>query len=946
MHRLTHMLLTSILMTLCLSSTDALASLVPANLRCEYQTNPLAIDTPRPRLSWILASDERAQFQSAYQILVASSEDLLSRDRADLWDSGKVKSSEQTHIPYAGLPLASRQRCFWKVRTWDQDAHPSPWSPAATWTMGLLAPSDWKAHWITTPTVPTKSTPLPLFRREFDLTKPISRAEVYVCGLGQFELRLNGQKVGDAVMEPAWTNYRKSALYVTYDVTSLLKPGRNALGALLGNGMYNVVGGRYVKFTGSLGTPKLILQLHITHSDNSSTLIATDSSWKTSPGPITFSCIYGGEDYDARLEQPAWDLPNFLDSSWTPVSLLPNCQLPIANSQLSIKREDPSLADSSSQNACGFADQPRSSAAPAFLLKSQSLHPIKILSEYQTSKFTEPQPSIRIYDLGQNLSGWPKLTVKGPPGTVIKMIPGELLDSTGLVSQLSSGSPVSFSYTLKGSSEESWHPRFSYTGFRYLQVETTFPSSIPNPKLDSLDIRAHFIHNSAPIVGRFECSNPLINQIHRLINAAIRSNFQSVLTDCPHREKLGWLEVSHLMARGILYNYDAATFYAKITADMAAAQTPDGLIPDIAPEYTVFSAGFRDSPEWGSAAVIVPWLIYQTYGDRSLLEKHYDIMKRYVLYLKSKSANHILTHGLGDWYDIGPRAPGESQLTSKGLTATAIYYHDLEILRQTALLLARDSDAREFASLAREVRSAFNAKFFHPESNHYDRNSQTANAMPFVVNLVDDAHRAAVANSLLSNLRSQGTHVTAGDVGFMFLVRALSDAGHSAALYDLVCQPDGPGYAYQLRKNATTLTEAWDANPASSQNHCMLGHVEEWFYSGLAGILPDPSAPGYQRILIKPQIVGDLTWVKAHHDSIRGRIAVQWRRTNNRLTLEVTIPPNTTAEVHIPTSDPTSITESDLPVSDPALRLKLLRQTPTHCIYQIPSGHYLFRSSL
>ncbi|HEX2970723.1 MAG TPA: family 78 glycoside hydrolase catalytic domain, partial [Tepidisphaeraceae bacterium] len=801
-------ILVAVLTLLCLLATPTLAtnaSLLPTDLRCEYNVNPLGLDILHPRLSWTLASPERAQSQVAYQILVASSQELLSRDRGDLWDTGKTLSSEQTLIPYAGQPLASRQRCFWKVRVWDQDNRPSPWSDAAAWSMGLLTPADWKSHWIAAPTASTQPAPLPLFRRKFDLTKPIRRAEVFVCGLGQFELRLNGQKIGDAVMEPAWTNYRKTALYVTYDVTSLLKPGRNALGALLGNGMYNVVGGRYVKFTGSMGSPKLILQLHIDHPDGSSTLLTTDSSWKTAPGPITFSCIYGGEDYDARQEQPHWDLPNFNDSAWSAVSL-PFSPSPGTPGE--------GRGEGSSPN--------RAAVLPA--LKSQSLPPIKIISEYQTSTFTEPKPGLRVYDLHQNLSGWPKLTVKGPAGTTIKMTPGELLDSAGLVSQRSSGGPVSFSYTLKGDSLETWHPRFTYYGFRYVQVETTFPPSIPSPKLESLDIRAHFIHNSAPVVGHFECSNPLINQIHRLINAAIRSNFQSVLTDCPHREKLGWLEVSHLMGRGILYNYDAATFYAKITADMTEAQTPAGLVPDIAPEYTVFAAGFRDSPEWGSAAVIVPWLIYQTYGDRSLLEKHYDTMKRYALYLKSKSTDHIVTHGLGDWYDVGPKGPGESQLTSKGLTATAIYYHDLEILRQASLLLGRESDAREFAELSQQVRSAFNAKFFHRESNHYDRNSQTANAMPLVLNLVDEAHRAAVAQSLLADLRAQGTRVTAGDVGFMFLVRALSDAGYGSAIYDLVCQPDGPGYAYQLRHGATTLTEAWDANPASSQNHCMLGH--------------------------------------------------------------------------------------------------------------------------
>lgn len=878
-------------------------------LRCEYRVDPLAVESAHPRLSWEMHDARRGAKQTAYQVLVASSPDKLAADQGDLWDSGKVVSDQSIHVAYAGKPLESRMQCYWKVRVWDQDGRPSPWSNPARWTMGLLKLEDWKAQWILGATKLDASLPLPIFRQTFDVTKPVRRAEVYACGLGFHEVRLNGKKLGDNVLEPGWTNYRESCRYSTYDVTQQVVQGRNAIGVMLGNGMYNVLGGRYTKFTGSFGPPMFVLQLHIDYADGTSSVVNSDPSWKVAEGPVRFSCIYGGEDYDARKEMTGWDEPSFNDSAWTAAKGIIN---------------------------------------PGAKLVAESAPPIKVMEEFKPVKVTQPKPGVFVYDLGQNHSGFPQLTVQGPAGATVKMIPGELLEADGQVRQKHSGTPMWFAYTLKGNGREVWHPRFSYYGYRYVQVEGAAPADTPDvpaelPRI--LDFRGLFVHCSAATVGQFTCSNPKINRVHQIINAAIQSNLQSVSTDCPHREKMGWLEQSHLMAGGLMFNYDVPAFYAKICDDMQQAQTADGLIPDIAPEYTVFPGAFRDSPEFGSAYVIDPWRVYQMYGDTAVLAKHYDSMKRYVAYLGSKAKGHIVSHGLSDWADYGPNPPGESQLSPRGLTATAIYYQDITLLEKMARLLGKTDDAEQFAKLAGEVRTAFNAKFFLADKNQYERNSQTANAMPLMLGLVEENRRPAVLDNLVKVLRDNGNRVNAGDIGFMYLMRALSDGGRGDVLYDVVCQEDGPGYMYQLKKGATTMTETWDCYPDWSQNHCMLGHVEEWFYRGLGGICLDPADPGFKHFTIAPQVVGELTSATASHRSMYGTIVSDWRREGDSLTLNVTVPANTTATICVPTKDAATVVESGKPAVQ-AEGVKFLRMDGRSAVYEVGSGVYRFTSTM
>jgi alpha-L-rhamnosidase len=470
----------------------------------------------------------------------------------------------------------------------------------------------------------------------------------------------------------------------------------------------------------------------------------------------------------------------------------------------------------------------------------------------------------------------------------------------------------------------------------------TLKSNADVDKPALLSLEGQFVHSSAQVTGDFSSSDDLLDRIHGLIDAAMRSNLQSVITDCPHREKLGWLEQTQLLGSALMYNFDLSQLYRKVDGDIRDSQLPTGLVPDTAPEYVVFPGGFRDSPEWGSAAILDPWLEYRLYGDRQALAEQYEVMRKYADYLTSRASHHIISYGLGDWYDVGPGPLGESQLTSRGVTATAIYYLDLTVLQKTATLLGHGPDARKYAALARDVRVAFNSKLFNTKTDEYDTGSQTANAMPLAVGLVPDDRREAVLNNLVQDIRNHNNHVTAGDVGFHFVVEALEEGGRSDVLYDMLSRTDSPSYGYQLARGATTLTEAWDTNPTKSQDHFMLGHAEEWFYTGLAGIDFDFSRPRHEQIEIHPYIVGSITSARASFDSVVGRIVSQWVCKDGECTLDVTIPVGADAQVRIPTTRASGITESGRPFVR-AAGVKLVRAATNAVICEIESGQYHFK---
>src|SRR5579859_2118654 len=907
--------------------------LTPADLRCEYVRDPMGVDLPHPRLFWVDKSRERGQNQSAYEILVASSAEKLADNQGDLWDSGKVVSDETIQIPYAGQTLKSSQPVFWKVRVWDNTAKASGWSEPATWTMGLLKAGDpsspsgsdaagWQAKWIA---APTNSETL-LLRHDFVVKPGLKRALVFVCGLGQYEMSLNGQKAGDDFLSPGWTDYRKTCLYDTRDITPLLHKGNNAVGLFLGNGMYNVerIPDRFTKFKGSFGPLQAIAQVQLEYADGTVQVIGTDDHWRVAPGPITFDSIYGGEDFDARLGQTGWNEPGFDDSQWATARAV----------------EGP-----------GGELEGLSGAAP----------PIREFQIHRPVAVHKLADGDVVYDLGQNAAHILKISVTGPVGSRVQLFPAELTNADGSVNQGSMGGGhrgrVWCEYTKGTDGGETWAPRFFYVGCRYVQVHLMSPSpgsailSPQNgeragargasPKIKSLE--GIVVHSASEPVGQFECSNPLFNRIAELVRWAQQNNMVSLLTDCPHRERLGWLEQDHLNGPALRYDFDLARLFTKTMNDIADSQQSDGLVPTTAPEYAKFQGNFRDAPAWGSSGILIPWQQYEFDGDVDMLRRNYEVMKKYVAYLGTTATNDIVNHGLGDWYDLGPKPPGFSQLTPVALVATAFYYDDTRILSRIAALLEKDDEAKQFAAKAGQIRVSFNQTFLNPTNADYSTSSQTANAIPLVMGMVDQTNRATVLDAIVRDIRAHGNELTSGDVGYRYLLRALADGGRSDVIFEMNNQTNKPGYGYQLAKGATSLTEGWDGS--HSQDHFMLGQIQEWFYHDLAGIGCDPAGPGFKKIIIRPQPVGDVTWVKASYKSIRGKIVSGWKIHDGKFTLCVTIPANTTATVYLPAKSAASVTESGRTAAQHK-NVQFLRMTNGCAVFAVQSGRYEFKSEL
>ncbi len=871
------------------SAGQADGDLAATRLLTDLQRPPaMGISLAQPQFSWTLEatrSGRREIAVSAYRILVATSPEALAQDKGNVWDSGALTGPRMPQAEYGGKPLQPATVYYWKVAVRDGGNRWAQWSRTAQFTTAL-APSGWIAHWIAaSPDAPTPSAsaPLPLFRTDLRVHGPLASALIFVSGLGQYQLRVDGRAVTSAVMTPGWTNYRHTVLYNTYDITAQLKEGGHVLGILLGNGMYNVpdIKGRYTKFTGSIGQPKCIVQLVLRYRDGSTETVASDRSWTTHPGPILLSSIYGGEDADARREPDGWDRPGFVPSGWAPAVEV---------------------------------------SGPGGVLESERAPPIVIAQVYKPVRVLRPAPGVLVYDFGQNMSGWPAVEVEGARGSTVTLKPGELLNAHGFVTQRSAGGTATeqtlFRYTLRGGTVERWRPLFTYYGFRYVQVNgaaTPGQTRADVPRL--LSLNADFVHAAVEQDGYFQSSSILFDRIHDLITKAILSNTVSIITDCPTREKLGWLEQTYLNGGPLFLNYDMRTLYEKMAGDMRDAQLPDGLMPGIAPEYVQFvnaqgaNTDFRDSPEWGSATILSPWILYRYGGDRRVLELTYGSMQRYAAYLAGRAHMHMLDYGLGDWYDIGPKPPGPSQLTSRSLTATATFYEDLDALSQIASILNRPGDAAKYMAEAQQVREAFNKRLFHPETNTYDRGSQTAEAMPLALGMVPAGHEQQVLANLIADIVAHNDHDTAGDVGFHYLVRALTDLDRSDVLARMMSRTDSPSYGYQLAQGATTLTEAWNANPDDSQNHFMLGHGDEWFYRGLAGIRFD-FADAVSAIRLDPAFVPTLKSAGATYHSALGDVRSDWQREGRNVRWSIAIPPGARAVISFRDLRPESVRDA------------------------------------
>ena len=862
-------------------------------LTCEGKVSPLGIESASPRLSWQLKSNGRSVLQTAYRVLVSDDLSSLQKGIGNVWDSKKVLANASIQIKYNGTTLSSAKTYYWRVRVWNNGGHVSGWSKTATWQTGLVIKEDWKgAQWIAYHKLPdslvdvlpvdgkkdkyTGNNILPLLRKTFAVKRPVKKATMFICGLGQFELSMNGKKVGDHFLDPGWTKYDRQALYVPFDVTNDLKSGNNAIGVVLGNGFYYVppVSGRYRKLKTAFGLPKMICRLAIEYGDGTVDNIVSDASWKTAPSPITFSSIFGGEIYNANLEQKGWNEAPFSDAGWKSVIIV---------------------------------DGPP-------VLNAQTTEPLKVMQVFEPQNVKQTKPGTCVFDFIQNASGIPKIKVQGKKGDTVRVYPGELLKEDGTVQQKQSGGPYYLEYILKGNGAETWQPRFTYYGYRYVQVNGVAQKDSSNeislPIL--LAVKSLHTRNAAEKTGTFTCSNDLFNRTYTLIDWAVKSNMASVFTDCPHREKLGWLEQDHLMCNSILYNYNAAAIFRKQLDDIKYSQLSNGLVPEIAPEFVKFEWGgdmFRDSPEWGSSSIVLPWYLYLHDGNKDVLNENYDVMKKYASYLQTKSKGYILSQGLGDWYDLGPKPSGVSQLTPMGVTATAMWYYDLTLLNKIASLLDKQDEATIFAALAFNVKKAFNDSFFHADKKQYATGSQTANAMAVYMNLVEPPYKQAVIENIIKDIRQRNNALTAGDIGYRYLLCVLHEAGRDDVIYDMNSRSDVPGYGYQLAKGATALTESWAALPTNSNNHLMLGHITEWFYRGLAGIEQEDSSVGYKTIRINPEPVGDINAAKGSIETLYGTISSDWKKDGNNFLLSVEIPANATAVVYLPTTDASKISE-------------------------------------
>ncbi len=723
---------------------------------------------------------------------------------------------------------------------------------------GVSAAQEWTAKWIGAPWSTERdgaevdgSKPMPVFRREFAVRGKVAKVELRIAGLGQFEVSVDGGMVGKPGLHEAWTDYRKTVMFERYDVTPGVQPGEHVLGVMLGNGMYNVQRSvmangkaRYTKLEGSFGAPKMIAELRLTYVGGRTEVVGTDAAWKAARGPVMFDSTYGGEDFDARREAGL---------EWGAVKLVDG---------------------------------------PGGRLTAAVTEEVGQHEQHAAVKTSEVGGGRVVYDLGQNFAGIVHVRVQGEAGAVLRLTPGELLKEDGTVSQGSSGGPMWWSYTLAGRrAGEEWEPKFGYYGFRYVQAEWT------SGRGEVKGLSGIAEHSDAKVVGTFESSNMQLNAIHQLIVEAMHNNEASLFTDCPHREKLGWLEETHLVAAGLMFNSDLEGLYRATDRNIADAQDGTGMVPTIAPQYTKFGPKYPiydDSPEWGSAAVLGPWAAYKFYGDKGELATAYPVMQRYVEYLQGKAKDGIVAYGLGDWYDIGPGGPGFEKNTTLGVTGTLMLYEDARAMGRIAKMLGNERDAAGYEGLATKTAAAFNAKFWDGAKGWYDTGSQTANAMPLALGIVPQERKAQVLAHVVEDIHAHGDHVTTGEVGYPYMLRALMEAGRDDVVMAMMMRTDAPSYGSQLKAGATALTEAWDANPKNSQDHFMLGGGEEWFYRGLGGIDMDMSRGVGEQVLIRPKVVKGVAWVKCGYESKLGKVESDWRTSAGGTTYTVTVPVSAT----------------------------------------------------
>lgn len=875
----------------------------PTALRCEYQENPLGIDTRSPRFSWQLAPLLRGQRQSAYRILVASSEEKLRAGQGDLWDSGKVDSDQSVLVPYDGAALESRRRAWWKVRIWDKDGQESPDSPPAWFEMGLLDKADWQAQWISLPNPPDRNGPCPHLRREFALCQPVRKARAYASALGLYELFVNGKAVTEDRFLPGWTDYNKRAQYQTFDITALLIDGGNALGMILADGWYCGPLGFKAQVTSYADHPEGLVQIEIEYADGSRETLISDPSWKAATGPILTSTLYNGETYDSRLAMPRWAEAGFDDHAWAPALARPIGDIAL-------------------------------SACPA--------PPVRAVEELAPISLAEPEPGAFVFDLGQNMVGWARLKWEGRAGETITLRFAEMLNPDGTIYTTNlRGAEATDRYTFAEDGVAHYEPRFTFHGFRY--VEMTGCDRFPTKDA----ITGIVAHSDLPITGAFECSSPLLNQLQKNILWGQRGNFLDVPTDCPQRdERLGWMGDAQVFARTACFNMDTAAFFTKWLRDVVDAQSAKGGFPDVAPRIVDFSDG---APAWGDAGVIVPWVVYSCYGDRRLLEEMYEPMARWIASIHEANPDFLWlnrrNNDFGDWLNIDSPTP-------KDLIATAYFAHDADLMAHIARVLEKGDDAARYAELFENIRTAFCRRFLG-EDGRLAGDTQTAYVLALRFDLLPEKMRPLAASHLAEDIKRRSNTLSTGFIGTGLLLPALTEAGYLELAYELALSECFPSWGYSIRHGATTMWERWDGwteekgfqtPEMNSFNHYAFGAIGEWLYGTVAGIDLDPADPGYKHVILKPQPGGGLTWARATYRSAYGEIASDWKIENGAFSWRIVVPVNTRATAYVPASG-ADVTQSGRPAGE-AEGVEFVGTEHGRAVFRVPSGEYQFRAPL
>lgn len=901
----------------------AASSLKPVWLTTEYTVNPISLNTSKPRLSWKLMSDKRGQMQTAYEILVSDNSRDIHNAKGTTWQSGKIASSLSIHIDYAGAPLKPFTRYYWRVKVYDQNGEVSAWSEPAFFETGILQPTDWKGVWIGDERKQFEKEEdfygpdqMPLIRKGFTVPKTIAAARLYISGLGYYEAFLNGKKIGDHVLDPGFTTYKKQALYASYDITPQIRKGKNVIGIMLGNGWYNPLPlklfGRFnLRTVQQTGRPCVKAQILLSYTDGTSLTIATDETWKTALGPVIRNNVYLGEQYDARLEKENWLNTNYDDLSWKKAS----------------KVEGPSGE-----------------------LVAQMQPPIKITRILKPIRITEVGKDTFIVDMGQNFAGVARIRVQAPAGRKISMRFGEDIHPNGRLNYLTTvagqikeifnlkggpGAPKTAwqedNYITKGKGIETWAPQFTFHGFRYVEI-TGWPG---RPTVN--DIEGLRMNSNIEQAGTFSCSNQMFNQLNDVIQWTFLSNVFSVQSDCPGREKMGYGADIVVTSEAFMYNYDMANFYRKTVQDFVNEQQPDGGITEIAPYTGIADKGYGGESGplgWQLAFPYLQKKLYDFYGDKRIIENNYAGIIRQMDFLQSKAIDGLFHWDISDHEALDPKP--------EAFSAASFYYHHAVLAANFAAILGKKEDSLKYAKLSETIKNAIVRKYLVPHTGRFDNATQSAQLFALWYRLAPSED--TTMQVLLNEFARHNNHVSTGIFATKWMFDVLREKNRNDVAYKIANQPDYPGWGYMLSKGATTLWETWKyPDNAPSQNHPMFGSISEWFYRSLLGI--NSGAPGFEKIIIKPQPAGDLQWAKGSYESVRGAIVSDWKIQQNSFTLNVSVPANTTAEIWLPSKENTSITENGKAITA-ANGITSIKHEKGYTIISTGSGNYQFTSSL